>query len=95
MEEEIIEDPDRIPQPGDWDYAPTLDDIIRKALVEGKSIFCENEAISDFIKLTVPELVCSYDDTDFTIFDLLIFSYGYINRKQMKEDTQEYWVNLN
>jgi hypothetical protein len=47
------EDPDRIPQPGDWDYAPTLDDIIRKALVEGKTIFCENEAVSDFIKLTV------------------------------------------
>jgi hypothetical protein len=77
------------------DYAPTLDEIIRKALVEGKSIFCENEAVSDFIKLTVPDLVCSYDDTDFRIYDLLLFSYSYINRKLMKEDTEEYWINLN
>jgi len=92
--EEIVEDPDRIPQPGDWDYAPTLDDTIRKALVEGKSIFCETEAVSDFIKLTVPELVCSYDATDFMIYDLLLFSYGYINRKPMKEDAEEYWVQL-
>lgn len=93
-EEMIIEDPDRIPQPGDWDYAPTLDDIVRAALVEGKSIFCETEAVSDFIKLTVPELVCSYDATDFRIYDLLLFSYGYINRKLMKEDATEYWVQL-
>ena len=76
------------------DYAPTLDEIIRKALVEGKSIFCETEAVSDFIKLTVPELVCSYDDTDFRIYDLLLFSYSYINRKAMKEDAEEYWVQL-
>ena len=94
MDEEIVEDPDRIPQPGDWDYAPTLDDIVRKAIVEGKSIFCETEAVSDFIKLTVPELVCSYDATDFRIYDLLLFSYGYINRKLMKEDAQEYWVQI-
>ena len=93
-EEAIIEDPDRIPQPGDWDYAPTLDDTIRKALVEGKSIFCETEAVSDFIKLTVPELVCSYDATDFMIYDLLIFSMGYINRKAMKDTAEEYWVQL-
>ena len=94
-EEPIIEDPDRVPQPGDWDYAPTLDDIVRAALVEGKSIFCENEAVSDFIKLTIPDLVCSYDDTDFMIFDLLLFSYGYINRKAMKDGATEYWLNLN
>ena len=81
-------------EPNPDDYAPTLDEIIRKALVEGKSIFCENEAVSDFIKLTVPELVCSYDATDFMIYDLLIFSYGYINRKAMKEDAEEYWVQL-
>jgi hypothetical protein len=88
MDEEIVETyPD--------DYAPTLDEIIRKALVEGKSIFCENEAVSDFIKLTIPELVCSYDATDFRIYDLLLFSMGYINRKLMKEDCQEYWINLN
>jgi hypothetical protein len=88
MDEEIVETyPD--------DYAPTLDEIIRKALVEGKSIFCENEAVSDFIKLTIPDLVCSYDATDFRIYDLLLFSYGYINRKLMKEDALEYWVNLN
>jgi len=92
--EEIVEDPDRIPVPGDWDYAPTLDDTIRAALVEGQSIFCETEAVSDFIKLTVPELICSYDDTDFTIYDLLIFSMGYINRKAMKEDATEYWVEV-
>ena len=85
--------PDRDPTPED--YAPTLDEIIRKALVEGKSIFCENEAVSDFIKLTIPDLICSYDATDFTIYDILIFSYGYINRKAMKEGTTEYWVNLN
>ena len=82
-------------EPYPYDYAPTLDEIIRKALVEGKSIFCENEAVSDFIKLTVPDLVCSYDDTDFRIYDLLLFSYSYINRKLMKEDTEEYWINLN
>jgi hypothetical protein len=77
-----------------YDYAPTLDEIIRKALVEGKSIFCENEAVSDFIKLTVPDLVCSYDDTDFRIFDLLLFSMSYINGKLMKEDTEEYWIQV-
>jgi len=93
--EEIVEDPDRIPQPGDWDYAPTLDDIVRAALVEGQSIFCETEAVSDFIKLTVPELICSYDATDFMIYDLLLFSYGYINRKPMKDGATEYWINLN
>lgn len=76
------------------DYAPTLDEIIRKALVEGKSIFCETEAVSDFIKLTVPELVCSYDDTDFRIFDILLFSMSYINRKAMKDTAEEYWVKL-
>ena len=82
-------------EPDPDDYAPTLDEIIRKALVEGKSIFCENEAVSDFIKLTIPELVCSYDNTDLRIYDLLLFSYSYINRKAMKEDTEEYWINLN
>ena len=86
-EEPMIEpDPD--------DYAPTLDEIIRKALVEGKSIFCETEAVSDFIKLTIPELVCSYDATDFMIYDLLLFSMGYINRKAIKEDAETYWVQL-
>jgi hypothetical protein len=88
------EDPDRIPQPGDWDYAPTLDDIIRKALVEGKSIFCETEAVSDFIKLTIPDLVCSYDETDFRIYDLLLFSMSYINRKPIKDNAENYWVQL-
>ncbi len=81
-------------EPDPDDYAPTLDEIIRKALVEGKSIFCETEAVSDFIKLTVPELVCSYDATDFRIYDLLLFSYSYINRKAMKEDAETYWVKL-
>ena len=94
MSEEIIEDPDRIPQPGDWDYAPTLDDIVRAALVEGQSIFCETEAVSDFIKLTVPELVCSYDATDFRIYDLLIFSMDYILRKPTKETSEVYWVQV-
>lgn len=88
MDEEIVETyPD--------DYAPTLDEIIRKALVEGKSIFCETEAVSDFIKLTIPELVCSYDATDFMPYDLLLFGMGYINRKLMKEDARTYWINLN
>ena len=81
-------------EPDPDDYAPTLDEIIRKALVEGKSIFCENEAVSDFIKLTVPELVCSYDATDFRIYDLLLFSMSYINGKLMKEDAETYWVQL-
>ena len=81
-------------EPDPDDYAPTLDEIIRKALVEGKSIFCENEAVSDFIKLTIPELVCSYDATDFRIYDLLLFSMDYINGKLMKEDAEEYWVQL-
>ena len=77
------------------DYAPTLDEIIRKGLVEGKSIFCENQAVSDFIKLTVPELICSYDATDFMIYDLLIFSMGYILSKPTKDTSEFYWVNLN
>ena len=77
------------------DYAPTLDEIIRKALVEGKSIFCETEAVSDFIKLTVPELVCSYDATDFTIYDLLLFSMSYILSKPTKDTSEFYWINLN
>ena len=89
MEEEPMVEPDPI-----IDDAPTLDDIIRKALVDGKSIFCETEAVSDFIKLTVPELVCSYDATDFRIYDLLLFSMGYINRKSIKNDAEEYWVQL-
>ena len=93
MDEEIV-DPDRIPQPGEWDYAPTLDDTVRKALVEGKSIFCENEAVSDFIKLTIPDLVCSYDATDFRIYDLLLFSYNYINRKPIKEGAENYWIDV-
>jgi hypothetical protein len=80
-------------EPDPDDYAPTLDEIIRKALVEGKSIFCENEAVSDFIKLTIPDLVCSYDDTDFRIYDLLLFSMDYINRKAMKDNTEEYWID--
>ena len=82
-------------EPNPDDYAPTLDEIIRKALVEGKSIFCENEAVSDFIKLTIPDLICSYDATDFTIYDLLLFSYSYINRKPIKEGAENYWIELN
>ena len=77
-----------------YDYAPTLDEIIRKALVEGKSIFCENEAVSDFIKLTISELVCSYDATDFMIYDLFIFSMGYILSKPTKDTSELYWVQL-
>ena len=81
-------------EPDPDDYAPTLDEIIRKALVEGKSIFCENEAVSDFIKLTVPELVCSYDNTDLRIYDLLLFSMDYILSKPTKETSEFYWVQL-
>ena len=81
-------------EPDPDDYAPTLDEIIRKALVEGKSIFCETEAVSDFIKLTVPELVCSYDATDFRIYDLLLFSMDYILSKPTKETSEFYWVQL-
>jgi len=85
--------PNREPTPED--YAPTLDETIRKALVDGKSIFCETESVSDFIKLTIPDLICSYDATDFTIYDLLIFSMGYTNWKPMKEGAEQYWVELN
>ena len=77
-----------------YDYAPTLDEIIRKALVEGKSIFCENEAVSDFIKLTIPELVCSYDDTDLKIYDLLVFSQDYLLHKIVSETSEQYWVEV-
>ena len=76
------------------DYAPTLDEVIRKALVEGKSIYCENEAVSDFLKLTIPELICSYDATDLRIYDIMIFSYGYILRKPTKNNGEVYWVQL-
>ena len=81
-------------EPDPDDYAPTLDEIIRKALVEGKSIFCENEAVSDFIKLTVPELVCSYDNTDLRIYDLLLFGMDYILSKPTKETSEFYWVEV-
>ena len=81
-------------EPDPDDYAPTLDEIIRKALVEGKSIFCETEAVSDFIKLTIPDLVCSYDATDFRMYDLLIFSMGYILSKPSKDTSEFYWVQL-
>lgn len=54
-EEPVIE-PDPI-----GDYVPTLDEIIRKALVNEKSIFCEHKSVRGFIKLTVPEVVYSYD----------------------------------
>ena len=81
-------------EPDPDDYAPTLDEIIRKALVEGKSIFCENEAVSDFIKLTVPQLICSYDATDFRIYDLLLFGMDYILSKPTKETSEFYWVQL-
>ena len=81
-------------EPDPDDYAPTLDEIIRKALVEGKSIFCENEAVSDFIKLTIPELICSYDNTDLRIYDLLLFSMDYILSKPTKETSEFYWVQL-
>ena len=80
-------------EPNPDDYAPTLDEIIRKALIEDKRIYCENEAVSDFIKQTIPELVCSYDDTDFRIYDLLLFSMDYINRKAMKDNIEEYWID--
>ena len=85
--------PNREPTPED--YAPTLDETIRKAMVEGKSIFCETEAVSDFIKLTIHDLICSYDATDFTIYDLLLFSMGYTNRKVMKDNAETYWVEIN
>ena len=81
-------------EPDPDDYAPTLDEIILKALVEGNSIFCETEAVSDFIKLTVPELVCSYDATDFRIYDLLLFSMDYILSKPTKETSEFYWVEI-
>ena len=81
-------------EPDPDDYAPTLDEIIRKALVEGKSIFCETEAVSDFIKLTIPDLVCSYDATDFRIYDLLLFSMDYILSKPTKETSEFYWVEV-
>ena len=81
-------------EPDPDDYAPTLDEIIRKALVEGKSIFCETEAVSDFIKLTIPELICSYDSTDLRIYDLLLFSMDYILSKPTKETSEFYWVEV-
>ena len=81
-------------EPDPDDYAPTLDEIIRKALVEGKSIFCETEAVSDFIKLTIPELICSYDNTDLRIYDLLLFGMDYILSKPTKETSEFYWVQL-
>ena len=81
-------------EPDPNDYAPTLDEIIRKALVEGKSIFCETEAVSDFIKLTIPELICSYDNTDLRIYDLLLFTMDYILSKPTKETSEFYWVEV-
>jgi len=72
----------------------TMDDRIRIAITEGKSIFCEDEAVSNLIKLTVPELVCSYDATDLKIYDVMIFRHGYILRQIVKEDAEQYWVQL-
>ena len=62
----------------------------KKALDEDKSIFCENEALSYFIKLTIPDFVCSYDVNDFKIYDILIFSYGYT----LWRNTKEYSKNI-
>jgi NifB/MoaA-like Fe-S oxidoreductase len=72
----------------------TMDDMIRIAITKGKSIFCEDEAVSDFIKLTVPELVCSYDATNLKIYDVMIFRHGYILRQIVKVDSEQYWVKL-
>lgn len=74
------------------DYAPTLDETIRKALVEGKSIYCQTEAVADFIKLTVPELVYSTAGEDLKFYDILLFSRDYANSKPIKEGAEEYWV---
>lgn len=81
-------------QPIEDNTCYTTEEAIRKAVVEGKSIFCENEAVSDFIKLTIPELVCSYDDTDLKIYDLLVFSQDYLLHKIVKETSEQYWVQL-
>lgn len=93
--EEIVEDLDRIPRVGDWDYAPTLNEIIIKILNESKTIFCRNENIFNKFKLDIPNLICSYDESNLTVYDLLLFEKDYVLRKPIKETAMVYWVELN
>lgn len=72
----------------------TMEDMIRIAIASGKSIFCQNKAVSDVIKLTIPELVCSYDATDLKMYDMMIFCYGYVLSQVVKKDSAQYWITI-
>lgn len=77
----------------DDERAPTLNEIIIKALNENKNIYCDNENTFNKLKLDIPNLICSYDDTTFKTYDILIFDRDYILRKHIKEDAETYWLN--
>ena len=75
------------------DTALTLNEIIIKALNENKNIYCDNENTFNKLKLDIPNLVWSYDDTTFKTYDILIFDRDYILRKPIKDDAEIYWLN--
>ena len=75
--------------------APTLNEIIITILNDNKSIFCRNENIFNKFKLDIPNLICSYDESNLTIYDLLLFEEDYVLRKPIKESAMVYWVKLN
>ena len=79
----------------DDEKAPTLNEIIIRILNENKSIFCGNENIFNKFKLDIPNLICSYDESNLTIYDLLLFEEDYVLRKPTKETAMVYWVKLN
>lgn len=81
--------------PIDDDTAPTLNEIIIKILNENKTIFCMNENIFNKFKLDIPNLICSYDESNLMIYDLLLFDEDYVLRKPIKETAMVYWVELN
>lgn len=81
--------------PIDDDSAPTLNEIIIKILNENKSIFCMNENIFNKFKLDIPNLICSYDESNLMIYDLLLFDEDYVLRKPIKGGAMVYWVKLN
>jgi len=77
----------------DDERAPTLNEIIIKALNENKNIYCHNENIFNKLKLDIPNLICSYDESNLMIYDLLLFDENYLLNKQIKEDAETYWLN--
>ena len=72
----------------------SMNETIISTLQAGDSIFCENENIGNFLKLTISDMECSYDATNFTKYSLLIFKKGYILDKLVNKNSSIYWINV-